>query len=60
MLKTELKTVNLFVLLLNSQVPRLGREITDALLNYEKDLGPCFWEHVAVVYTRWSNFDIAH
>ena len=54
-LKETVKTVNLFAFTVNGQEPRFDSGTRLLLKTFDGSLGPEFWNHCAVVYTRWGS-----
>ena len=50
----EIGYVNAFLLVLNCEVPRISEEIQDYLRLYIEVFGENFFEHVMLVFTRFS------
>lgn len=50
----EIGYVNTFLLVLNSQVPRISEGIQDYLRLYVEVFGENFFEHVMLVFTRFA------
>ena len=53
-LRTDIRHVNCFLLLLNSQEPRLGQHLKDMLAALKNVFGVRFMENVLVGFTRWD------
>jgi len=54
-LRTEVESVNCFLLLLNSQEPRIGMHLKDMLLALRSVFGLPFLSHVIIGFTRWDD-----
>ena len=54
-LRTEVESVNCFLLLLNSQEPRIGMHLKDMLVALRSVFGLPFLSHVIVGFTRWDD-----
>ena len=54
-LKKEVRFVKLFCFTVNGQETRFDQATRLLLKTFEASLGPEFWDHCAVVYTRWGN-----
>ena len=53
-LREEVRQVNCFLLLLNSQEPRIGMHLKDMLVALKNVFGEAFMRHVLVGFTRWD------
>lgn len=53
-LRDEIGRVDLFLLLLNSQEPRIGMHLKDMLAALKSVFGPSFLRNVMVGFTRWD------
>jgi hypothetical protein len=53
-LRSEVCHVNVFLLLLNSQEPRIGMHLKDMLAALKSVFGVSFMKHVLVGFTRWD------
>merc|ERR1712003_295160 len=53
-LKHEVGRVNCFLLLLNSQEPRIGMHLKDMLLSIKTVFGVSFMKNLMVGFTRWG------
>lgn len=53
-LRAEVQYVNCFLLLLNSQEPRLGMHLKDMLVALKSVFGLAFMRNVVVGFTRWD------
>ena len=54
-LKKEVRFVKLFCFTVNGQETRFDQATRLLLKTFEASLGPEFWDHCAVVYTRWGS-----
>ena len=54
-LRTEVESVNCFLLLLNSQEPRIGMHLKDMLVALRSVFGLPFLSHVIIGFTRWDD-----
>ena len=54
-LKQEIKLVKLFCFTVNGEEPRYDQATRLLLKTFENSLGPLFWDHCVVLYTRWGN-----
>ena len=54
-LKETIKYVKVFCFTVNGQEPRFDQATRLLLKTFENSLGPLFWDHTVVLYTRWGD-----
>ena len=53
-LKKKIKFVKLFCFAVNGEEPRFDKATRLLLKTFENSMGPKFWDHCVVLYTRWG------
>ena len=54
-LKQDIKLVRLFCFTVNGAEPRFDQATRLLLKTFENSMGPAFWDHCIVLYTRWGH-----
>ena len=54
-LKQDIKLVKLFCFTVNGAEPRFDQATRLLLKTFENSMGPAFWDHCVVLYTRWGH-----